>query len=110
MFAVDMLFDPGAGGAPDDVEFSDAIPVASVVLDAVAIITTPVAASTLRARDAGGGGGVAITSAMDSASAGRARDNSDSAYSAAEQTTVFIRRSDSGIGGRVILFCVPALS
>jgi hypothetical protein len=103
------IFTAGAGGSADDVILYDAAaPFKFRVLDAFAVVTTGVAASTLTVRDAKAAGGNALTNAMASATSGA---TVRSAVTTATTTiasggTLVVRRSDSGVAGEVIILAI----
>jgi hypothetical protein len=102
----------GAGGAPDDVEI---FPVGSLpfkfrVMDFVLYVSTAVGASSVEVRDEAGGAGNKLASAS-AAATGRIPNAESATAVAAPGATkgLFARRSDSGIGGEVVLFVRPEL-
>ncbi len=96
-------FVAGAGGSPDDVViYSSNAPFTFRILDSQVAVETTVAASTLRLRDAVGGGGSTLSDAFDSATAGRKRDAGTTATAViASAGTLVLRRSDDGVAGEV---------
>lgn len=101
-------FIAGAGGAPDDVTIVPAggLGFAFKVLAVEAEPTTAVGGSTLTARDTVGGAGAALSSAIASAAATRARSTLNDRPTVAADKGVFLRRSDSGVAGQYQVECV----
>jgi hypothetical protein len=102
----------GAGGSPDDVEIFPAgsLPFKFRVVDCVLYVSTAVGASTVEIRDEAGGAGNLHASAS-AAATGRNPNAEDQTSEVAPAPTkgLFARRSDSGIGGEVVLFVRPEL-
>lgn len=105
-------FAAGAGGAADDVVIFSGIALQSsatppvpynfVVLDVTAIVTTAVSGSTLQLRDTLAGAGTTLSDALASATTGVKRNTTaTTAPAVVKGGTLVIRRSDSGIAGRV---------
>lgn len=106
-FAIYVSFAAGAGGAPDDVTIYNAnAPFSFRILDVTLLTSTAVALSTGQLFSATGGGGTALSSAMTTVTAGTARNNDSVTHTVATNGSVFLRRSDSGVAGEVIITCV----
>ncbi len=109
-FSIYVAFAAGAGGAADDVTiFNGDAPFAFRILKTLPYISTTVAVSSIQVRSATGGGGTALSSLF---AATVATEDPVITSPIAATTTVaangsaFVRRSDSGIAGEVILVCV----
>lgn len=106
-FAIYVAFAAGAGGAADDVTiYSSNAPFAFRILDVTLLISTAIALSSVQLRSASGGGGAALSSSLTSVVTGTTRNNDSSTPTVAASGSVFLRRSDSGIAGEVIILCV----
>jgi hypothetical protein len=101
----------GAGGAADDVTlYSSALPSKRFVLDVAFLPITGVASSTVTLRDATAGGGNALSSALASVTAGTlARTTSTKATAQAAASSMYVRRSDSGVAGILSIFWIPTV-
>lgn len=100
-------FPPGAGGAPDDVEVfpEGGLPFRFRVIDAWAMISAGVPASSVSARTRPGGEGILLAGPLDS-SGGVSRMSGPLASAAAvpgPAAGMFIRRGDSGAGGELFV-------
>lgn len=98
----------GGGGAPDDVTAyaANALPFKFRVLDAWALISTAVGASTLNVYTQAAGAGTLVAGPIDSAVAGIARMTGPNASALAVPGAtegLFVRRSDDGVAGEVFL-------
>ena len=109
-FSIYLAFAAGGGGAADDVTiFNGDAPFAFRILKTLPYISTTVAVSSIQVRSATGGGGTALSSLF---AATIATEDPVITTPIAATTTValngsaFVRRSDSGIAGEVILLCV----
>jgi hypothetical protein len=108
-FEIRKSFAVGAGGAPDDVTVyaANSLPYKVRVLDAYALVSTAVGASTLQARDQAAGAGQ-LAAQMSAAATGRSAMTLPTAsvvLTPGALIGLFIRRSDSGIAGEVVLTC-----
>ena len=81
-------------------------PFAFRIVDAYVLISTAIALSTVQLRDTSGGGGAALSSALTSATAGTIRNNDTATPTVASGGSVFLRRSDRGVAGEVIVVAV----
>jgi hypothetical protein len=99
-------FTAGAGGSPDDVVVYavNTLPYKMRIMDAYALVSTAVAASTLDVRSAAAGAGT-VAASMSAAAAGRAASTVTASVvlSPGAAVGLFVRRSDSGIAGEVVL-------
>lgn len=94
-----------AGGAPaDDVTISASLPFNLLLYDAIQQVSSAVAASTTQVRTLAGGGGSAVTSLFDTATTGSRRDNDIQAYTLAQGSALFLRRSTGAIAGTILLW------
>lgn len=102
-------FTAGGGGAPDDVTILDGtpgLPYAARVIDVQLFVTTAVGGSTCTLNTATGGG-AAISSDMSSAATAHVRDAgiaSGAIASLAAGDDLYLRRSDSGVAGTVLVY------
>lgn len=103
----------GTPGTADDVTVYalDALPYAKFrVIDAWAVISTAITATTLTVRTAAAGGGSSVA-VMDSAVAGRnglkSTVTATSTVTASSTTGLFVRRSDRGVAGEVFIVIRP---
>lgn len=100
-------FASGGGGSPDDVIIYNAnAPFGFRILSRQIIVTTAVALSTMQLRSASGGGGSALSDAMSAAAAGLILDLNlivIGTQTVATNGSIFLRRSDSGIAGEIII-------
>jgi hypothetical protein len=101
----------GAGGSADDVTFySSALPSKRLILDVSFLPITGVASSTVTLRDAAAGAGNALSSALASVTAGTlARSTTTKGTAQAAASSMFLRRSDSGVAGVVSILWVPTV-
>jgi hypothetical protein len=101
-------FAAGVAGTPDDVTIYNAsIPFGWRILDALVYVSTNIGGSTLQLRDTAGGGGAALSDAFDSATTGIKRDVLMTATpTQAAGDSLFLRRSDRGVAGEVIIWLV----
>ena len=102
-------FSAGGGGSPDDVTIYNAnAPLGFRILDAFVFVSTAVAASSVTLRTASGGGGSAVSDSFSSAATGSVRlSTTSSTNTIAQDGSLFLRRSDSGVAGEVILLVAP---
>lgn len=108
-FEIRKAFTAGVAGTPDDVIVyaANALPYKIRVLDAYALVSTAIAATTLDVRDQAAGAGQ-LAATMSSATAGRAAMTGPNASVVLTPGTLiglFIRRSDRGVAGEVVLTC-----
>ena len=102
-----MTFAAGTPGSADDVTiYSGDAPFAFRILDVTLLTSTLIALSTAQLRDTAGGGGAALSSAMTTAVVGTARNNDTATPTVAANGSVFLRRSDQGVAGEVIILAV----
>jgi len=101
----------GAGGSADDVTvFNATVPTKVRVADCFLITTTNVASATVTVRDASGGGGNALSSALSANATGTARNNLTAATKTVAQSgSMYLRRSDSGVAGEIWILLIPTL-
>lgn len=109
-FAIYVAFAAGGGGSADDVTiYSASAPFAFRVLKTFVYISTAIAGKSVQVRSATAGGGTAISSLF---AADVATEDPIITTSITATTTVaangsaFIRRSDNGLAGEVILHCI----
>ncbi len=106
-FTIYVAFAAAAAGTPDDVTvFSGTAPFNFRILEAWAVTATAIGSSTIECRTATGGGGSALTTAMSTTVTGKTSDNSTATTTVAASGSVFIRRSDRGVAGELILHCI----
>lgn len=106
-YTFELAFAAGAGGAADDVTLLEDVPFACKVVDAFVKVATGNGTDTLTLRDTAGGGGTALSSAMNmggSDTLSRSALGSSPALAAGD--TIYGRRSDSAIAGTVYLTVV----
>lgn len=101
----------GAGGSADDVTLqSSNLPAKCYILDAVLMPTVGVSMATVTLRSAAAGGGTAYTSALAAGTAGTlSRTSTTVATAVAASTSLFARRSDSGVAGLVTVTFIPTV-
>lgn len=102
----------GAGGSADDVTlFSSALPVKAYIVSVSFTAQATVSMGTITLRDAAGGGGNALSAAVTAASSGAVASSATAipATAAAAGSSVFARRSDSGIAGVLVIEYVPTV-
>ena len=106
-FSIRNTFTAGAGGAADDVILLNGnVNMAFRILDVFLDVSTAVVGSSCTLRSATGGGGIAISSALSSASTPLTSRNSVAGtIQIAANGTVVLRRSDSGVAGTIVLLC-----
>lgn len=109
-FVMRVAMTAGTPGTADDVTvFSLAVPFRMRLLDAWAVISTAIGATTLSIRDTAAGAGTLMVPAIASAAAGlnRAAGTTPTVTSqVAENGSLFIRRSDRGVAGTVFIMAV----
>lgn len=100
-------FAAGGGGVADDITIYNAnCPGTFRIIDATVTISTGIALSVVTVRDTSGGGGAALSSTLVSAIAGTVRNNDTVTRALALNSSVFLRRSDNGVAGEIILSLV----
>jgi hypothetical protein len=100
------VFAAGAGGAADDVAVftPNLVPFALIITDVTIIVSTLVGGSTCTLRDTAGGAGAALSDALATATTGVKRNAAATTTPAvARNGTVFLRRSDSGVAGTLLI-------
>lgn len=106
-FVIRVVVTAGAAGAADDVTIYNAnAPFAFRIIDVIWLDSTAIALSTVQLRDTSGGGGAALSSALTAAVTGTARNNDTATRTVAAAGSVFLRRSDRGVAGEVIIYAV----
>lgn len=102
-------FAAGGGGSADDVTvYSSNAPFAFRILKTHVYIATAVGAASIQARTATAGGGSALSSLFDAATATEAPAITTSitaTVTVAANGSLFLRRSDSGIAGEFVFLC-----
>jgi len=109
LFVVHKAFTALAAGTADDVTVLSSAPFAFRILRTLPVITTAVAASSVRLRSASGGGGSALSSsfATDVATEDPVRSSPLTAFpSVALGGSLFLRRSDRGVAGALAVLCM----
>jgi hypothetical protein len=100
----------GTPGTADDVTIYNAnVPFDMVLYDCMFICTTLINPSTTTLRDTAGGAGAALSTAFNTATAGNKR-NTDmaTAPTLGEGDSVFLRRSDRGVAGVLVMYLQKA--
>jgi hypothetical protein len=106
-FIVTQAMAAGAAGTADDVTIYNAdAPFAFRILDVWALLSAAVVGSTIQLRSATGGGGSARSSVLSSASTGTQRNNDTATQTVGSGGSLFIRRSDRAVAGRVMVMAV----
>lgn len=106
-FVIRVAFTALAAGTADDVTIYNATaPFAFRIVDCFALISTAILATTVTLRSASGGGGSALSSALSSAATGTARNNDTATRTVASGGSLFLRRSDRGVAGEIVIICV----
>lgn len=106
-FLITQSLTGGVAGTADDVTIYNAnAPFAFRILDCWAILNAAVGGSTIQLRDTAGGGGSALSSALSSAATGTVRNNDTSSRAVAANGSVFVRRSDRSVAGRIIILAL----
>lgn len=107
MFSIRVTCTAGVAGAADDVTIYNAnAPFAFLILDCLWLDSTAIALSTVQLRDTAGGGGAALSSALTAAVTGTARNNDTQTRAVAANGSVFLRRTDRGVAGEIIIICI----
>lgn len=97
-------FVAGAGGAADDITLFNANFPFPVRIVSVAMLTsTNVVGSTVQLRTAAGGLGSNLSSALASAAIGTTYNNDSVTRTVAQNGSIFLRRSDSGVAGTILI-------
>lgn len=99
--AVAVTFPAGGGGAADDVTIMATLPFQVRVLDVILMTSTAVVGSSAVVRNQAGGGGTALSSTLATAATGTVRNNDTTTRTTS--LGLFLRRSDSGVAGTVII-------
>ncbi len=94
----------GTPGTADDVTIYNAnAPFAFRILDVLWLDATAIALSSVQLRDTSGGGGAALSSVLTAAVTGTARNNDTATRTVALNGSVFLRRSDRGVAGEILI-------
>ncbi len=105
-FAVRKSFSALTPGTADDVTVLASAPFAFRILDSwLDTGSAAIVATSATLRSASGGGGVTLSSALSTATALSTARNSGITKQVAEGGAVFLRRSDRGVEGEVVLLC-----
>ena len=108
VFSIRVSFAAGGGGAADDVAiYNAAAPFPFRITDVELITVVGVVGATGQLRSASGGGGTTLSSAMAAATPGTTRNNDSATRTVALNGSIFLRRSDSGFAGEVVITAVP---
>jgi hypothetical protein len=108
VFSIRVSFAAGGGGAADDVPiYNAAAPFPFRITDVELITVVAVVGATGQLRSASGGGGTTLSSAMAAATPGTTRNNDSATRTVALNGSIFLRRSDSGFAGEVVITAVP---
>jgi hypothetical protein len=106
-FIVTQPLTGGVTGTADDVTIYNAdAPFDMRILDVWAVLSAGVLASTVQLRSASGGGGSALSSAIPSTTSGTSRNNDTATRQVAGSGSLFIRRSDRAVAGRILILAV----
>lgn len=107
LFTVRVAATAGTPGSADDVTiYSANAPFAFRILDVLWLDSTAIALSSVQLRDTSGGGGSALSSVLTAAVTGTARNNDTATRTVAAASSVFLRRSDRGVAGEIIIIAV----
>jgi hypothetical protein len=107
IFSIRVTCAAGTPGSADDVTIYNAnAPFAFLILDCHWLDSTAIALSTVQLRDTAGGGGAALSSALTAAATGTARNNDTQTRAVAANGSVFLRRSDRGAAGEIVIICI----
>lgn len=109
LLVIRKAFTAGGGGSADDVVLYNATaPFGFRIVDVKLYVSTAVLLSTVTLRNATGGGGSALFAALSSATVGSlvlpTTESASASISAGG--TLVLRRSDNGVAGELILYCV----
>lgn len=104
-FVLPVVLTAGTPGTADDVTvFAANAPYGLQIVDVWATVTTGISSKTVTLRSASGGGGSALSAALDfGTSSTRVRDSLGSAPSVAKGGSLYVRRSDRGVAGTVFV-------
>ncbi len=106
-FVITQPMTAGAAGTADDVEIYNAnAPFALRIIDVWALLNTAIVGSTIQLRSATGGGGSARSSVLSSAATGTVRNNDTATQQVGAAGSLYIRRSDRGVAGRVLILAL----
>lgn len=107
MFSIRVACAAGTIGTADDVTiYSSNAPFAFLIIDCLWLDATAIALSSVQLRDTAGGGGAALSSVLTSAVTGTARNNDTQTRAVAANGSVFLRRSDRGVAGEIVIICI----
>lgn len=107
-FTIRVTCTAGTPGSADDVTiYSSNAPFAFRIIDVTWLDSTAIALSSVQLFSATGGGGTALSSVLTAAITGTARNNDTATHTVAANSSVFLRRSDQGVAGEIIILCVP---
>jgi hypothetical protein len=105
-FHIRLTFTAAAAGVADDVTVLSAnVPVALRILDVSVRFTTAIAASTVQLRSLAGGLGTALSSAISSGTVSLQRNDDTTTKTCAASSSIFMRRSNRGVAGTIIITC-----
>lgn len=96
-----LVLTAGTPGTADDVTLTLAAPFGWEIQDVWLCVTTAIGGSTVRLFSAPAGGGTPLSSALSSASTGVVRNNDTSVRSVAKASSVYVRRTDRGVAGKI---------
>ncbi len=106
-FAVPLVlrkaYPAATAGTADDVTVLLAAPFDFLLLDVWVRTSTAIGGSTVTLRSATGGGGTALTTDIDTAALGVTRNNANQPHSVAAGSNLYLRRSDRGVAGAVVI-------
>lgn len=108
-FLLRTVMTAGTAGTADDVTIYDAnAPFAFTIVDCWLQVSTAIAGHTAQLRTATGGGGSALSTALSMSATGTARNNDTASRSVAADGSVFVRRTDRGTAGTIIIHALRA--
>ncbi len=102
-----ITFTAGGGGAQDDTIYNANAPRKFRVLDMFVKVTTAVLNATLQLRDATGGAGNILASAVSGAGAALVRNNNTANLTIASGGTLVLRRADNTTAGIMFILVMP---
>ena len=106
-FTIRVAFAAGGGGSADDVTiYAAAAPFAFRIIDVTVLVATAVGGSTAQLRDTTGGGGATLSSSLSTAATGTVRNADTATRTVASAGSVYLRRSDNGVAGEIIIKAV----
>lgn len=106
-FLIRNVFAAGAAGTADDVTiYNGNAPFAFRIVDCWVQVATAIVATTVQLRTASGGGGTALSSALSTALTGTVSNNDTASRSVASAGSVFLRRSDRGVAGTILILAL----